>query len=73
MPHDFPPWKSVYTQFLRWSQQGIIEELNRQLVKMARINKGRNPDPSGVIVDSQTVKTTKEAIKDSKYYHEDGL
>lgn len=49
LPHDFPPWKSVYTQFLRWSQQGKIEELNNHLVK----------------VDSQSVKTTERgALKD---------
>lgn len=65
LPHDFPPWKSVYTQFLRWSQQGAIEELNRQLVKIARISKGRNADPSAAIVDSQSVKTTERgALKD---------
>jgi transposase len=22
LPHDFPPWKAVYGQFLRWKQGG---------------------------------------------------
>ena len=66
LPHDFPHWKSVYTQFLRWSQQGVFEDLNRQLVKLARIKKGRTPDSSAEIVDSQSVKTTeKGASKDT--------
>lgn len=58
LPHDFPPWKSVYTQFLRWSRLGIFEELNKHLVKLARISQGRHPKASGAIIDSQSVKTT---------------
>jgi hypothetical protein len=51
---------------LRWSQQGVFEDLNRQLVKLARIKKGRTPDSSAEIVDSQSVKTTeKGASKDT--------
>jgi transposase len=58
LPHDFPPWKTVYTQFLRWSRQGTFEKLNQELVKVARISKGRKPLASGAITDSQSIKTT---------------
>jgi len=40
--HDFPPWKSVYSQFLRWYRSGLFKELNRQLVKQARLRCNRN-------------------------------
>lgn len=58
LPHDFPPWKTVYTQFLRWSRQGMFEKLNQELVKLARISKGKKPLASGSIADSQSIKTT---------------
>jgi transposase len=65
LPHDFPPWKSVYTQFLRWKQKGVFEELNKQLVRLARKSRGRDPEASGAIIDSQSVKTTERgALKD---------
>lgn len=65
LPHDFPPWKTVYTQFLRWSKQGVFERLNKELVKLARISKGRNTQASGSIIDSQSVKTTERgALED---------
>ena len=60
LPHDFPPWQSVYTQFLRWCRSGIFEELNRRLVMQARLRCGRNAEPTGSIADSQSVKTTEK-------------
>ncbi len=57
LPHDFPAWKSVYSQFFRWCRNGVFEELNRQLVKRARLRCGRNAEPTGSIADSQSVKT----------------
>src|SRR5581483_701453 len=58
LPHDFPPWKTVYTQFLRWSKHGVFEKLNQELVKLARISKGRKSLASGTVIDSQSIKTT---------------
>ena len=60
LPHDFPPWQSVYSQFFRWCKSGLFEELNRRLVKLARLRCGRNEVPTGSIADSQSVKTTEK-------------
>lgn len=49
---------SVYTQFRRWKKQGLIEGMNHELTKAIRIKIGRKAEPSGSIVDSQSVKTT---------------
>ena len=58
LPKDFPPWKTVYTQYSRWEKQNCFEKANHQLVKRVRITLGRQENPSGAIVDSQSVKTS---------------
>lgn len=60
LPHDFPPWKTVYEQFRRWKKQGVFEKLNYDLTKASRIQMGKNLAPSASIVDSQSVKTTEK-------------
>ena len=66
LPHDFPPWKAVYGQFLRWNQRGVIEEINHILRKKLRCLNGRDGEPSAGIIDSQSAKTTERgALKAS--------
>jgi len=58
LPHDFPPWKTVYTQFRRWKISGFFEELHHVVRNKLRKKLGRKKEPSAGIIDSQTVKTT---------------
>ena len=58
LPRDFPPWKSVYHWFRKWRIDGTFEQLNTALGERLRIQLGRNPQPSGGIVDSQSAKTS---------------
>lgn len=60
LPHDFPPWKSVYSQFLRWRDRGLFETINSALSQRLRVLLGKTPDPSAGIADSQSVKTTEK-------------
>ena len=32
LPHDFPPWGTVYTYFHRWQQDGTLKELRDALL-----------------------------------------
>lgn len=57
LPHDLPPWKTVYAQFWRWRQDGTWAALNGALVKAVRQAAGREPQPSAAVIDSQSVKT----------------
>ena len=57
MPHDLPPWKTVYTYFRRWRKDGTWERLNTLLREALREQKGRAKQPSAAILDSQSVKT----------------
>jgi len=58
LPHDFPHWTAVRYYFDRWTQDGTWEEVNRRLVELARKQRGRAPQPTAAIIDSQSVKTT---------------
>ncbi len=57
LPHDLPPWKSVYTQFRRWRNDGTWEAINAALVEATRKQAGREAQPSAAVIDSQSVKT----------------
>jgi putative transposase len=58
LPHDFPPWKTVYHYFRSWRLDGTWERLHAALRQRVRVRLKRNPQPSAGIVDSQSVKTT---------------
>jgi len=58
LPHDFPPWKTVYDYFRLWRSDGTWEKLNAAIRQRLRLRLGRDPQPSAGIVDSQSVKTT---------------
>ena len=57
LPNDLPPWKTVYTQFWRWRNQGTWEAINAALVAQVRQAAGREAQPSAAVIDSQSVKT----------------
>ena len=58
LPHEFPPWKTVYHYFRLWRNDGVWERINAALRTELRIAYGREAEPSAAILDSQSVKTT---------------
>ena len=60
LPHDFPPWQTVYSHFRDWQNLGLWEKMNEILRKLWRVKTGRKEDPSAAVVDSQSVKTTEK-------------
>jgi putative transposase len=58
LPHDFPPWQTVYYYFRIWRRSGIWETMNAALRTELRTASNRNPEPSAAVLDSQSVKTT---------------
>jgi transposase len=60
LPHDFPPWQSVYHYVRLWRIDGTWEKIHDALREQVREQAGRNREPSAGIVDSQSVKTTEK-------------
>jgi len=58
LPHEYPPWPTVYWWFRRWRLDGTWERLNTALRERLRVRVGRQRQPSAGIIDSQSVKTT---------------
>jgi transposase len=58
VPHEFPPWQTVYHYFRFWRLDGTWERMHTALRKRVRVRLERDPQPSAAIVDSQSVKTT---------------
>jgi transposase len=58
LPRDFPPWQTVYHYFRLWRLDGTWERLTAVLRERERVRQGRHPQPSGCILDSQSVRTT---------------
>jgi putative transposase len=57
LPHDFPPWQTVYGYYWRWRNSGLWDQLNAALVPAVRQQAGRQAQPTAAIIDSQSVKT----------------
>jgi putative transposase len=60
LPHDLPYWQHVVYSFYAWVDDGTIERINERLRLQIRATLGREGDPSGAVIDSQSVKTTEE-------------
>ena len=61
LPHDFPPWYSVYYHFRKWQKNGNWFLIHQALHQELREKEGKQPEPTGAIIDSQSVKTSKVA------------
>jgi putative transposase len=58
LPHEFPPWRTVYRWFAAWRDEGLFERVNHALVMADREQSGREASPTAAVIDSQSVKTT---------------
>ncbi|WP_446219327.1 IS5 family transposase [Micromonospora sp. IBHARD004] len=67
LPADLPPWQTVYWYFTRWEEVGVGETPGHA-AGQARVQQGRQPEPSAGIIDSQTVKGADTVGRASRGY-----
>jgi transposase len=51
LPHDLPPWRTVYKQFEAWREDGTWNGLRQQLRQLTR-----EAEPTAGAIDSQSVR-----------------
>ena len=57
LPHDLPPWQTVYYYLRRWQREGVWDRVHHTLVMADRERAGREASPSAALLDSQSVRT----------------
>lgn len=57
LPTDFPPWKTVYHIFRRWTLNHQWAALNDALRTLVRRTEGKRSRPTAAVLDSQSVKS----------------
>ena len=58
LPHDFPPYKTVYGYYAKWEADGTTELVHELLRDKTRRIHGRGTEPTAAVVDAQSVKTS---------------
>ena len=61
MPHGLPPWPAVYQLTRRWPAAGVVEADVHDLREVWRAAAGRAPEPTAVIPDSRSFRSTPES------------
>jgi len=68
LPHDFPPWKTVYDYYAKWEKDGTTQALHDLLVARVREQAGRSAEPTAAIIDARVVKTSSNAPESTTGY-----
>ncbi len=60
MPHDLPPYSTVYRYFKKWQKDGFWQQMHDKIRQKLRTELDRDEDSTVAIADSQSVKTTEK-------------
>jgi putative transposase len=56
LPREWPPWRTVYGWFRRWTELGLFDAVPRAVARSRRRSVGRRSEPRSAIIGTQTVK-----------------
>jgi transposase len=68
LPHDFPPYRTVYDYYAKWEKDGTTKAIHDLLRGKARERAGRSPEPTAAIIDARAVKTSSNVPEASQGY-----
>jgi putative transposase len=57
LPHEYPPYSTVYYYFRKWCHDGSWKRIHDHLVQGVRVTEARDPNRSAASLDSQSVPT----------------
>ena len=60
MPHDLPPWSTVYQQARRRERAEVFADLAQDLRRLLRWLAGRDPEPTAAVFDARTLQSSPE-------------
>lgn len=66
LPHDFPPYKTVYDYYAKWEADGTTRQVHDLLRDKTRRAHGRSAEPTAAVVDAQSVKTSANVAETSQ-------
>ncbi|MFF5551591.1 transposase [Streptomyces olivaceoviridis] len=66
LPHDFPPYKTVYDYYAKWEADGTTQQAHDLSRDKARRAHGRSAEPTVAVVDAQSVKTSANVAETSQ-------
>ena len=61
LPHDLPPWYTVYQQTRRWLDADVFGAIAQDLRMLLREVAGRDPQPTAAILDGRTLQSSPES------------
>ncbi len=65
LPHDLPPKSVVYYYFVLWRDDGTVETVHDLMRWQVREMRRRHEDPTAAVLDSQTVRVSTNAPKET--------
>jgi transposase len=67
MPHDLPPYYTVFQQTQRWLKADVFAAIVHDLREILRVAAGRKAKPRAAIFDSRTLQSTPESGGRAEY------
>ncbi|WP_323177900.1 IS5 family transposase [Streptomyces sp. NBC_00083] len=68
LPSDYPPFKTVFGFFTRWSSAGVFNLIRDQPRRRVRRAMGTSPHPVAVVLDSQSMKVAATVPRSTSGY-----
>jgi transposase len=66
IPHDLPLKGTVYYYYAAWRDGGVFAQVNIELTGLVKAKDGRTAKPTAAIIDTQSVKTSTNPLRETQ-------